>query len=124
VSSPRRWFRLDITWSSSAWLVVLRPGGRLTWVELIGYVKSHGVQGRAKALPPAAAAKRWGIPVRDVQQLLEAATDNGALRTIDGDWVITGWKKYQEIDNTAAERMKRHRAKIGQEIRRKASVTA
>lgn len=110
MTAPRRWFRVDVTWSSSAWLVVLRPGARLGWIELLGYVKSHGVGGRVKALPPEAAAKRWGIPVRDVQQMLEAAVQNGALRvTDDGDWVITGWQKYQETDNTAAERMKRHR---------------
>lgn len=120
MASPRRWFRLDITWSSSAWLVVLRPGARLGWVELLGYVKGHGVAGRAKALPPAAAGKRWGIPTKDVDALLEAATENGALRTENGDWVITGWKTYQEHDATAAERMKRHREKIGGNTDRKA----
>lgn len=113
MTATRRWFRLDITWSASTWLAVLRPGGRLGWIELLGYVKGHGVAGRVKALPPEIAAKRWGIPTRDVQAMLDAATGNGALRTEDGDWVITGWKKYQEVDNTAAERMKRHREKKG-----------
>ncbi|HWV56065.1 MAG TPA: hypothetical protein VNZ57_01215 [Longimicrobiales bacterium] len=107
--AQRRWIRLDVGWSNSDWLVALNPGGRLAWIELLGYVKVFGSAGRAKAMGVAAAAKRWDIPAEDVQAMLDAAIEDEALQ-IDGDvWVVVNWNRYQDVDATAAERNRRYR---------------
>lgn len=109
--SPRRWIRLDVTWSRSEWLITLRPGGRLSWIELLAYVKANGVTGRAKAMTAIAAGRTWGIPPKDVESMMSAAVTDGALELESGDWIVTGWATYQETDPTAAERMRRMREK-------------
>lgn len=96
---------------------MLRPGARLAWIELLAYVKANGVGGRVKAIPAAAAGRRWAIPTRDVEAMLEAAQQphsreqKGALQIVDGDWLVTKWSEYQESDPNAAERMRRLRSR-------------
>jgi len=103
-----RWIRLDTTWSSSTWLSNLNAPARLCWVELLCYVKAHGVAGRAKALPTNRAAALWGVTRNIVTEMLTAAMADSAVEEVAGEWVITGWGSFQR-DNTAAERMARYR---------------
>lgn len=106
-----RWIRLDTTWDQSEWLVELTPAQRLCWVALLCYVKAHGIDGMVKRVSPALFAQRYvtGVTRNDVTVFEEAAILGGALAIEDGQWVVTGWKKYQG-DPTAPERMKRYRA--------------
>jgi hypothetical protein len=103
-----RWFKLNTTWSSSPWLAELPPAARLAWVELIGYVKAHGFDGKARALAPSIFGRQTGIPTPDVVAMLDAATADGALELEDGCWRMTGWLEHQG-DRTAADRMRRYR---------------
>lgn len=104
----RRWFRLDTTWSQSEWVAGLEPAARLCWVEMLGYVKAHGFNGRAKKLATNVAARNWGVTRNAVTAMLEAAESDDALRVEGDDWVIANWPEYQG-DPTAAERNKRYR---------------
>ena len=103
-----RWIRLDTTWSQSEWLASLDAEARLCWIELMCYVKAHGVGGRAKALAPAVAARMWSVTRYACDAALLAAEEHGALVVEDGTWVLTGWQRYQG-DDTNAERQKRYR---------------
>lgn len=106
--AERRWFRLDTTWSQSEWVASLEPAARLCWVEMLGYVKAHGFNGRAKKLATGVAARNWGVTRNDVTAMLDAAKSDDAVREDGEDWVITNWPEYQG-DPTAAERNKRYR---------------
>lgn len=107
-----RWFRLNTTWSQSEWVAEMGPAARLAWIELLGYVKAHGFDGRCRAVSPVVFGRMFGIPTKDVRAMLEAAHVDGALDTDGDDWLITGWKKHQG-DPTAAKRMRRYREKQG-----------
>lgn len=102
-----RWIRLDTSWSSSEWLAALEPIPRLLWPELLCYVKAHGIAGRCRRGVDAL-RRVTGVTRNDVTDLETAAIEHGALTLDDGDWVLTGWRKYQG-DDTAPERMRRHR---------------
>lgn len=103
-----RWFRVNTTWSQSEWLADLPPASRLAWIELLGYVKAHGYDGKARAVSPSVFGRMYGIPAKDVQALLDAALADGALRADDGSWTITGWTAHQG-DPTGAQRVRRYR---------------
>lgn len=107
--ATRRWIRLDADWDTSDWLIDLQPGGRLAWIELMCYVKRSGKEGRVKAMTPRAASRLWRIAEDDVIEMLEDATEDGALALDDGDWVLANWRKYQEVDATTKERSRRYR---------------
>ena len=106
----RRWLRLDVGWDDSDWIIDLPPGAQLTWIKLLTYAKACGTNGRVRAMTAKAAASRWRIPQPDVDACLTAAVLDGAVVVEDGDWVLTGWIRYQATDPTAAERVKRYRA--------------
>jgi hypothetical protein len=102
-----RWIRLDTDWSSSEWLAALEPISRLLWPELLCYVKAHGISGRCR--PGTVTLRRVTGVTRDaVEELVTAAIAHGALAIEDGQWVVTGWQKYQG-DDTSRERSKRYR---------------
>lgn len=105
-----RWIALDITWGSSAWLSVLSAECRLTWVELLCYVKGSGTEGRVRAMPAARFARMIYVGEESVIQLFKAAETHGALRLEDGHWVITKWNEYQH-GITSTERVRRFREK-------------
>jgi hypothetical protein len=44
-----------------------------------------------------------------VRQMLKAAEVHGAIAIVEGDWIIVKWRQYQS-DESAPERMRRHRA--------------
>jgi hypothetical protein len=94
----------------SEWLIVLSAEARLAWVQLLCYTKTHGLAGRVKVKPTAVFARQSYLGEESVEQMIRAAKADGALEESDGDWVITGWGKHQG-DETAAERMRRLRAK-------------
>lgn len=104
-----RYIRLETTWSHSDWLVPLSPAARLAWPELLCYVKAHGRDGRARAMPNAMAVRVWNIPESDISAMIVAATGEGALTVVGTEWVISKWEQYQG-DPTSAERSKRYRA--------------
>lgn len=106
----RRWIRIDVGWSDSEWVGGLEPAGRLAWVELMTYAKRDGVGGVVKALTPVAFGRKVRIPVEDVSAMLEAAIEDGALKSVDGNWILANWSSYQDSDSTAKERMRRYRA--------------
>jgi hypothetical protein len=110
MSASGRWFRVNTTWSQSEWLAVLSPAARLTWIELLAYVKAHGYDGRVRAPSALIFARTVGIPVEDVRELLDAAQADDALRIEDGHWILTGWEEHQG-DATVKERVRRHREK-------------
>lgn len=105
-----KWLRLNTTWSSSDWVAELLPESRLCWVELMCYVKAHGIYGKAHVLSPTIAARQWGVSTKAVIAMLDAATsgDEPALAVEDGYWCLLNWARYQP-DPTAAKRMRRYR---------------
>jgi hypothetical protein len=108
MKQSNRWFRLNIRWSDSEFLVDLSPGARLSWIYLLGYCKEYGQEGRVKALPVKTAAVRWRVSKEDVQELLDAAMYDHALELKDGHWELKNWKSYQ--GTTSAARMRKYRA--------------
>lgn len=105
-----RWVKLNASWMESEWLIVLSAEARLAWVQLLCYTKTHGLAGRVKVKPTAVFARQSYLGEESVEQMIRAAKADGALEESDGDWLITGWGKHQG-DETAAERMRRLRAK-------------
>lgn len=109
-----RWIRLDTTWSQSDWIASLEPAERLVWVELLCYAKAHGMAGVVRSLTDRVAARLWGVTESNVRNALRSAVADGALVIGDGetgeegDWIITGWSRFQG-DGTGAERQKRYR---------------
>ena len=108
--ADRRWIRLDVGWMDTEWVSDLPPGGRLAWIALLAHAKLAGKEGSVQALAPRVAAKKWDIPQPDVEEMLAAAEADGALSTDErGDWIVTGWNRYQSPDPTNAERKRRWR---------------
>jgi hypothetical protein len=106
--SAGRWIRLSVGWNDSDWIATLEPASRLAWIHLLCDVKAKGARGGMKVMPPKLAARRWDVPVKAVERMLDAAKSEGAIAEVDGVWEVTKWKKYQH-DETAAERMRRYR---------------
>jgi hypothetical protein len=106
----RRWVRLDVGWDDSEWLAELSPAAQLAWVKLLCHTKRDGVRGVSKALAPAVAARRWGVPAGAVREMVEAARRDGAIQEDNGSWSICGWDQYQS-DPKARERLQRFRGK-------------
>lgn len=105
----RRWIRLDVEWSQTEWVALLKPAARLAWVELLKHVKVHGKAGRCKAVHPVVFGRMYDIPAKDVAAMLEAAHLGEALRTVAGEWEVLNWTRYQEPDATSTDRKRRQR---------------
>jgi hypothetical protein len=93
------WIRLNIDWDESPWLFVLSAGSQLAWIKLLCRVKTEGRHGTVKALSPEVAAKKWGVGSEDVEKLLRAASEHGAVLIEDGFWTITSWGDYQNPES-------------------------
>lgn len=93
-----RWFRVDTTWSQSEWLAVLSPASRLAWIELLGYVKAHGYDGKVRATPSAVLGRMFAVAEGDVSAMLVAAMTYGAIDCEGEDWKISGWAESQGLD--------------------------
>ena len=106
-----RWIRLDTTWSQSEWIADLPPASRLAWIELLCFVKSHGVAGSVKKPSNALFAQIWGLSKSSVEAMLAAASHDGAVVFDGADIVITGWGVLQ-MDTKAAVRMKAYRERL------------
>jgi len=96
----------------SEWLIVLSPASRLAWVQLLAYVKGAGTDGRAKQKSAPVFARQNYIGEEDVEQMLRAAKNDGALKVVDGEWVVSNWRAYQG-DETNAARQQRWRDRNG-----------
>lgn len=106
---PRRWIRLDVDWDSSEWVYGLSDRAQLAWIKLCCHAKKSGQAGHVRALAPKVMAGQFRTTVRAVEEMLKAAQEDGALKVVDGNWVLTNWRKYQPKDRTAADRKKRER---------------
>lgn len=107
MAKSQRWMRLDTGIFDSEWVYLLDPLAQLAWIRLLLHVKTEGVKGTAKALSIPVACKKWGIPESDIQAMLTAAREDGALAE-GAEWSVTNWLKYQESPST--ERVRKHRA--------------
>ena len=97
-----RWIRLDLSWSHSQWLSVMSAESRLAWVELLCYIKGFGTAGRARSMAPARFAHMIYVGEEAVRQMLNAAEAHGALKVVEGDWLIVKWMQYQGDEGNAA----------------------
>ena len=104
-----RWIRLDVGFDDTEWVFSLSAESQLAWVKLLCYVKRDGASGKVKAMSTVVAAKRWGVGTENVEKMLFAAKQDGALTEVDGEWVINGWDEYQNPDPTSPERQRRYR---------------
>lgn len=104
-----RWIRVNIDFDDSPWLFVLSAESQLAWLKLLCHVKRDGSRGECKALSTIVAAKKWGVGEESVAKLLQAAVSDGAMSLEDGLWRVTSWARFQEPDQTNAERQRRHR---------------
>ncbi len=109
MSAPGRWLRLDVTWEESAWLDALPGEAAGCWPRVLCVVKRDGVMGRCKAPSTEVLARKWRVSERAITALLDAAAQDGALKILDGEWVVTNWAVYQEVDRTRNERQRKHR---------------
>ena len=103
-----RWIRLDTTWSQSDWLAELPAPSRLAWVELLCYVKSHGVGGSVKRPSTATLSRIWGISRNAIEAMFSASFQDGAVVIEGEDLIISGWGERQ-MDSKASERMRAYR---------------
>jgi len=115
--ATRRWIRLDVAWEESEWLDVLDGEARGCWPRLLCLVKRDGVKGRTKRPSLRVLARRWSVPMQAIEAMEEAALEGTednppALELEGGDWIVTGWDRYQD-DPTAAERKQRQRDQGG-----------
>jgi hypothetical protein len=106
--TTRRWIRLDIGWDDSEWVAELSPLAQLAWIKLLCHAKRDGIAGTCKALVPKVAARRWGVPLDAIQEMLDAGRREGAIHQDNGDWSLTAWDRYQ-VDNSNAARQRRWR---------------
>jgi hypothetical protein len=104
-----RWLRLNATWGESEWLIVLPPLQRLTWIEILCWVKLRGVAGRCRRPSTASVRVRTGVPEADIEALEKAAVEAEALAIEGDEWVIVKWDKYQKPDPTSAQRQRKYR---------------
>ena len=73
-------------------------------------IKRDGVRGQCKAPSLRVLASKWRVAVTEVEELIDAAVDDGALEvTEDDEWIVTGWDKYQGDDSK--ERTRKWREK-------------
>lgn len=103
-----RWIRLDVGWSSSDWIGELRPPSRLAWIELLCYVKSHGVAGTVPLPSTAILSRLWDISRNAIDEMISGGMADGAIVFDGRDCLITGWGDRQ-MDKKAAERMRAYR---------------
>lgn len=109
MAAPRRWFRLDMDWDESDWILALDGYSASLWPRLLTWVKKRGVNGRCRIKSNASLATIWKVSEATVARLIDAALKDGAL-TIDGDaWVVANWELYQNPDPTASERKRKQR---------------
>ena len=106
-----RWIRLDTTWSQSEWLADIPAPSRLAWVELLCFVKSHGVAGSVKRPSNATLSRMWNISRNAIEAMFSAAFQDGAVVMDGPDLLITGWSDRQ-MDTRAAERMRAYRERL------------
>ncbi len=106
-----RWIRLDVTWSQSEWLSELPAASRLAWIELLCFVKSHGVAGSVKRPSNVTLSRMWNISRSSIEVMLAAASHDGAIVFDGADIVITGWG-IRQMDPKAAMRMKAYRERL------------
>lgn len=107
----RRWIRLDAEWEESEWIDRLTGQAAGCWPRLLSWVKLRGKRGRCRAPSSSVLARRWKVPTQAVDELLEAAIEDGAVRLDGGDLVITNWATYNPDDPTAAARKRKQRAR-------------
>jgi hypothetical protein len=98
-----RWLRLNATWGESEWLIVLPPLQRLTWIEILCWVKLRGVAGRCRRPSTASVRVRTGVPEADIEALEKAAVEAEALAIEGDEWVIVKWRHYCDPGPTGAE---------------------
>jgi len=101
-----RWIRVDVSIVETDWVDLLPGASRWCWIELLLHVKRSGVRGRVRAINTNVFARRANVAPEDVEEMLSAAHADGAIETVDGDWLIAKWDEYQTPD---AVRQRRHR---------------
>ncbi len=111
MSAPGRWLRLDVSTFESEWLAGLHPEAQHAWTRLLLHTKSQGTGGSVKRLGPVAVERAWGITALRLQEMENAAIEDGALVVRDGHWIVTGWDTYQKPDRTNSLRQKNFREK-------------
>lgn len=104
-----RWIRLNVDWEESPWLDKLPGQAAGCWPRLLCWVKLRGKAGRCKAPDPSVLARRWRVSRQSVDELMQAAVQDGALEIEDGEIAVINWDDYQNTDPKAAERMRRYR---------------
>lgn len=117
-----RWVRLNVDWADTPWLAGLPQEARTLWPSLLCYVKLHGTRGKCRLIPIKRLAAIMDVDCGDLQELWDAGLEDGALRVTDVTLELTSWDHYQS-DETAAERMRRHRSKLNLEAHTVEPVT-
>lgn len=88
-----KWFRTDYQEMIDDWLVDLRPGARLAWLYLVGYVRESSTSQKrpnvASALSPRSASRIWVIDADDITDMIAAAVQAGHLIFDAGMWIVT-----------------------------------
>ena len=111
----RRWIRLDTEWDESGWIDALEGQAAGCWPRLLCWVKLRGRKGQCRTPDRSTLARRWRVTRTAVDELMDAALLDGALR-IDGDiLIVVNWDQYQEPDPTASERKRRQRERERQQ---------
>lgn len=110
-AAHRRWIRLDADWEESPWLHELAGESAGCWPRLLCWVKLRGQRGRCRWPSSAVLAHGWRVPRSVVENLMAAALGHGAITRDGDDLVVAKWEEFQEPDRTAAERMRKMRAK-------------
>lgn len=109
----RKWIRLDVEWEESGWLDAMSGQAAGCWPRLLCHVKLRGKKGRCHSPDPSVLARRWRVTRQAVDELIAGAVKDGAV-VIHGDELeVTNWTAYQEVDKTAAGRMRKMRARNG-----------
>ena len=109
-----RWIRLDTTWSQSEWIAELPAPSRLAWVELLCFVKSHGIAGSVKKPGIGFLSSAWGISRNAIEAMFTASFQDGAVVMDGKTLIITGWGERQ-MDPKASERMRAYRERLKRE---------
>jgi hypothetical protein len=98
------WFRLDVDFDDSDWIVGLSESGQLAWVKFLAYVKREGRKGVIRVISVDRLASKFSMKPLGVKDMLAAAIDDGAIKIVDGQWHVVNWAIYQPMDYTAAKR--------------------
>lgn len=97
------WFRLDTDFFTNDEIVSLPLVTRYAVTAVIGYIKAHGGQGRAKATA-SQIARSVCVPEENIQEAIRTS-----LFSVNGKEIqVINWKDFQ-VDSTNSERQKRHR---------------